>query len=103
VGWHWWLCKKTNCDVWQLECHARNVTASVQSDHLLRIYMLPVFFATDQLHGTPHCAEIQPMSQQTIGATRLYHGPELDTHAPPIAFPRCSNRAMQTIGSTKQQ
>ena len=27
--------KKTGCDVWQLECQASNVTASVQSDHLL--------------------------------------------------------------------
>jgi len=28
--------KRTSCDVWQLECQASNVTASVQSDHLLR-------------------------------------------------------------------
>jgi len=34
--------KRTGCDVWQLECQASNVTASVQSDHLLRGYMLPV-------------------------------------------------------------
>ena len=27
--------KRTGCDVWQLECQASNVTASVQSDHLL--------------------------------------------------------------------
>ena len=27
--------KRTGCDVWQLECLASNVTASVQSDHLL--------------------------------------------------------------------
>ena len=27
--------KRTGCDVWQLECHASNVTPSVQSDHLL--------------------------------------------------------------------
>jgi len=42
--------KRTGCDVWQLECQAGNVTASVKSDHLLHGYMLPVFFATDQLH-----------------------------------------------------
>jgi len=42
--------RRTGCDVWQLECQASNVTASVQSDHLLHGYMLPVFFATDQLH-----------------------------------------------------
>ena len=28
--------KRTGCAVWQLECQASNVTASVQSDHLLR-------------------------------------------------------------------
>jgi len=27
--------KRTGCDVWQLECQASNVTASVQSDQLL--------------------------------------------------------------------
>jgi len=36
---------------------------SVQSDHLLRLYMLPVFFDTDQSHITSRCAKIQPMSQ----------------------------------------
>jgi len=61
--------KKTSCDVWQLECQAGNVTASVQSDHLLHGYMLPVFFATDQLHRPPCSAEIQPTSQQDASAT----------------------------------
>ena len=27
--------ERTSCDVWQLECQASNVTASVQSDNLL--------------------------------------------------------------------
>ena len=27
--------KRTGCDVWQLECQASNVTASVQSDHFV--------------------------------------------------------------------
>jgi len=70
----WWLWKKagcvlalvalkrTGCDVWQMECHASNVTASVQSDQLLHGYMLSVFFATDQLHCPPRSAKIQPMS-----------------------------------------
>jgi len=35
VMWHWWLWRKTACDVWQLKCQASNITASVQSDHLL--------------------------------------------------------------------
>ena len=40
------------CDVWQMECQASNITANVQSDHLLHGYMLPVFFTTDQLGAT---------------------------------------------------
>ena len=63
--------KRTGCDVWQLECEASSVTASVQCDHFLR-YMLPVFFNTDQSHSTPRCAEIQPVSQQAAAATRPY-------------------------------
>ena len=68
----WWLWKKagcglalvdlkrTGCDVWQRECQANNVTANVQSDHLLHGYMLVVVFATDQLmHRPPLSAEIQ--------------------------------------------
>jgi len=50
--------KRTGCDVWQLECQASNDTASVQSDHLLHGYMLPVFFDTDQSNSTPLGAEI---------------------------------------------
>jgi len=64
--------------VWQLECHAGNVTASVQSGHLLHGCMLPMFFATDQLHRTPRYADIQPMSQQAAAATLPYHGLVLD-------------------------
>jgi len=35
----WWVVvggSETGCDVWQLECLASNVTASIQTDHLLR-------------------------------------------------------------------
>ena len=39
--------EKNGCGVRQMECQASNVTANVQSDHLLHGYMLPVFFATD--------------------------------------------------------
>ena len=53
--------KRTGCDMWQMEYQADNVTASVQSDQLLHGYMLPVFFATDQLHRPPRFAEIQPL------------------------------------------
>ena len=55
--------KRTGCDVWQMESQASNVTANVQSDHLVHGYMLPIFFATDQLHHSSHSPEIQPMSQ----------------------------------------
>ena len=72
--------KRTGCDVWQLEYQRSNVTASVQSDHLLHGYMLPVFFATDQLHSPPRSAETQPMLQDA-SATRPYYGLVLDTRA----------------------
>ena len=61
--------KITGCDVWQLECQTRDVTASVQSDHLLHGYMLAVFFDTDQSRSTPRCAEFQPTSQQAAAAS----------------------------------
>ena len=57
--------------VWQIECQASNVTANVQSDHLLYGYMLPVFFVTDQLYHPPCSAEIQPMSQQDAAVQQL--------------------------------
>ena len=40
----WWLWKRSSCDVWKIECQPSNVTANVQSDHLLHGHMLPVFF-----------------------------------------------------------
>ena len=63
--------KRTGCDVRQMECQASNVTANIQSDHILHGYMLPVFFATDQLCSPPHSAEIQPMSQQDAAVQQL--------------------------------
>ena len=76
--------KRTGCDVWQMECQASNVTANVQSDHLLHEYMLPVpvFFASDQLHPVhrpPRSAEIQSMSQQDASATCPHRGLVLDS------------------------
>ena len=79
--------KRTGCVVRQLEY---DVTASVQSDHLLRGYMPPVFFATDQLHHTPHSAEIQPMSQRAADANHPYRGSVCDTRAP-ASCPKCSS------------
>ena len=40
--------------------------------------MLPVFFATDQLHRPPCSAEIQPMLQQDASTTHPYRGLVLD-------------------------
>ena len=71
--------KITGCDMWQMECQARNITANVQSDRLLHGYMLPVFFATHQLYRIPRSVEIQPMSQQDASATRPYRGLVFDT------------------------
>jgi len=94
--------KRAGCAVRQLECLAGNFTASVQSDHLLHGYMLPVFFVPDQSRSTPRSVEIQPMSQQAAAAIRPYRGLVLDARAPPVACIRRGNRAMQVIGSTKQ-
>jgi len=74
--------KRTDCDVWQLECEASNVRATIQSDHLLQGHMLPVYFAIDQLHCPTRSAEIKSMSQQAAATTRVYCGLVLDTHAP---------------------
>ena len=35
--------KRTGCDVRQMECQASNITANIQSDHLLHGYMLQSF------------------------------------------------------------
>ena len=83
--------KRTCRDVWPLECQASNVTASVQSGHLLQRYMLPVFFAIDQLHRPPRCAEIQPMSQQDASATCPHRGLVLDTRALAAVKLGCTN------------
>ena len=71
--------KRTGCDVWQMKCQASNVTANVQTDHLLHVYMLPVFFAADQLHRPQRSAEIQPCRNKTP-ATHPYRGLLLDTY-----------------------
>jgi len=58
--------KRTGCDVWHMECQASNITVNVQSDHILHGYMLPVSFATDQLHRPLRCAKFQPMYNKTL-------------------------------------
>ena len=85
------------------KCQASNVTAIVQSHHLLHKCMLPVFFATGQWSiASPCSAEIQRTSQQAAVATCPYCGLVLDTWAPPVVCPRRDSKTMQIIGSTKQ-
>jgi len=65
-----------------MECQTNNVTANVQSDHLLYRYMLPVFFATDQLHHPPcmlclNSAHVA--TRRCCSATRPYSELVLDT------------------------
>jgi len=55
-----------------MECQTSNVTASVQSNHLLHGYLLPVFFTNDQLHRPPCCAKFSPC--RNASATRPYCG-----------------------------
>ena len=56
--------KRTGCDVWQVECQASNVTARVQSDHLLANTSFQSFLTLRGCtHSTPRCAGIQPMLQ----------------------------------------
>jgi len=55
------------------------------------------FFDTE--HSTPRCAEIQPMSQQAAATSCSM---SVSIHAPPVACPMHSTRAMQIIGSTEQ-
>ena len=61
----WWLWKEPV--LMYGEWNVRQATLqqfTVQSDHLLHGYMLPVFFITDQLHRPLRAAEIQPMLQR---------------------------------------
>jgi len=74
--------KKTDSGMWQLECQACNVTASIQNDDLLHGHMLPILFTTDQSLHPPCSAEIRPMSQQAAATTRPYRELVLDTHTP---------------------
>jgi len=60
--------KTASCGVWQRECQASNVTASVQSDHLLH-------------RRPPGSTENYPTSQQAAAASRLYRGLLLGIHA----------------------
>ena len=56
--------KRTCCDVWQMECQASDITANVQSDHLLHGYMLPVL----NLHCIVHHAllKFSPCRNKTL-------------------------------------
>jgi len=68
VGCCRWLWKEpfVMCGSWNVR---QAMSASVQCDHVLYLYALPVFFDTDQSHSTPQCAEIYPMSQQAAATS----------------------------------
>ena len=90
----------TGCDVWQLECQAGNVTASVKSDHLLHGYMLPVFFITDQLHRPVHHALLKSspcrnkMLPQLVRIADWYSIYALLQHAPDAVIYRVEVRTV---------
>jgi len=69
---------RAGCDVWQLECQAS--TASVQSDHLLHRYMLPLFIATDQLHRPSRCCWNSAHVATRRYLARLCHGHNVLVH-----------------------
>jgi len=78
---HWWLWEEpaVMCGNWNVKQATSQQVFWI--DHLLYGYMLPVFFATDQLYSPPRSAEIQPMSQQDATSTRPYCGLVLDTRS----------------------
>ena len=83
--------KKTGCDVWQLECQASNVTASVQSDDLLHGYMLPVF--SPLINCIIHHALLKfsrCCNKTLLQLVCLHYGLVLDTRGP-AACPRRGN------------
>jgi len=69
--------KRTVCCVWQLECQASTITASVQSDHLLQFCMDTCFQSFLPLISL-RCVEMQPMSQQAVAAS---HNSSVSLHA----------------------
>ena len=60
---------------------------------LLHAHMLPVFFATDQLHRPPRSSEIQPIWQQDASETRPYRGLVLNA-----LFCRCTVALAVAVG-----
>ena len=65
--------RRTGCDVWQMERQASNVTANVQSDHLLHGYMFPV------INCIVHHALLKFSPCRTASTTRPYRELVLDT------------------------
>jgi len=79
--------KRAGCDVWQLECLASNVTASVQSKQHLHVHTLPVIsplishivhnalpnsdVSTSRFRNSPHIAAGYSI------CTLLHHAPDV--------------------------
>jgi len=97
VGWHWWLRKELvvmcgNYYVGQATSQQVFKVTTFCTDTCFQS-----FFATDQLHRAPRCAEIQPMSQQDASVTCPYRGLVLDTLAscPDVVITRVEVRTVQ--------
>jgi len=88
--------RRTGCDVWQLECQASNVTASVQSDYLLHGYMLQSFSPLINcivhhalLKFSPCCNKTLP---QLVRIADWYSIQALLQHVPDVAIYRVEVR-----------
>jgi len=106
VGCHRWFWKElvVMCGNWNVRQATSQQVFRVTTFCINIVF--PVFFDTDhcdQLHSTLHCAEIQPVSQQAAAAICNVSVVRINMCAPSVECPRCSTRAMQIIGSTKQQ
>ena len=94
--------KRTGCDVWQLECQASSVTASVQVTTFCVYACFQSFSTPISRTRIVHrvVLKFSPCRNKQLPKPQHVH---INTHAPPVACPRRSTRAMQIIiGSTKQ-
>ena len=69
--------QRTGCGVLQMECQASNITANVQSDHLLHEYLLPVF--SPLINCIVHRSLLKFSPFRNASATSPYRGLVLNT------------------------
>ena len=92
--------KTPGCDVWQLGCWASNVIASVQWPPSAWMHASRLFRHWSFASYTTLCWNSVHVSTSCC-ATRPYRRLLLNTCAAAVSCPRCSNRAVQIIGSTE--